>query len=282
MTAQILRTCNSACFAGEQPPGDIFEAITRLGFYQVYGLVVSTFGAKARAMEGADKGVNVEELWRHSVAVAVAASIVEEHTGCRLKAAAFTAGLLHDIGKLVLASVEGERYAKLFQTAKTKNRALCAMERSTLGIDHAEIGGELLRRWNLPADVVAAVRHHHHQFPAAPPFEQLTASVQVGDIIGHQIFAEDLATTDLITSSDTAMNVLHLTPEDLPRLLSKAQAENGKSQRFARNLEEAIPTRGLKPPVFPGRGKRPQHMSSTQMSSFQFFPAQRQTSANAR
>jgi HD-like signal output (HDOD) protein len=55
LTAQILRTCNSAFFAGEQPPGDIFEAVSRLGFYQVYCLVVSIFGAKARSMEGADQ-----------------------------------------------------------------------------------------------------------------------------------------------------------------------------------------------------------------------------------
>lgn len=223
LTAQILRTCNSACFAGERPPGDIFEAITRLGFYQVYCLVVSTFGAKARAIEGADKGVNVEELWRHSVAVAVSASIVEEDTG-QAKAAAFTAGLLHDIGKLVLASVEGERYAALFQRARNKSQGMCLAERSSFGSDHAELGGELLRRWNLPPDVVAAVRYHH-VFEASSPFEQLTASVQIGDIIGHQLFAEDLAAEDLLKSSDDAMSALHLQSDDLPRLLTKAQAE---------------------------------------------------------
>ena len=119
LTAQILRTCNSAYFAGEQPPGDIFEAVSRIGFYQVYCLVVSIFGAKARSMEGADEGVNVEELWRHSVAAAVSASVVAEEAG-QAKAVAFTAGLLHDIGKLVLASVEREAYARLLQRANNK------------------------------------------------------------------------------------------------------------------------------------------------------------------
>lgn len=210
-------------FRGEQPPGDIFEAVSRLGFYQVYCLVVSLFGARAKSMQGADKGVNVEELWRHSVGVAVAASLVEEETG-QTKAAAFTAGLLHDLGKLVLASVEGARYAMLFRRAKEKGLALCALERSTFGMDHAEVGGELLKRWNLPPDVVAAVRYHH-DLESSPPFEQLTASVQVGDMLGHQLFGEDLAQTDLMGSSNAALAALRLTPDDLPRLFSKAEEE---------------------------------------------------------
>jgi putative nucleotidyltransferase with HDIG domain len=226
LTAQILRTCNSACFAGEQPPGDIFEAVARLGFYQVYCLVVSLFGARARAMEGVDKAVNVEEMWRHSVAVAVAASIVEEETG-QAKAAAFTAGLLHDIGKLVLASVEGERYAKVLQKAAEEGGPLCELERAALAMDHAELGGELLRRWNLPPEVAAAVRYHH-ELASAPPYQQLTASVQVGNLLGHQLFDEDPANPHLLHSAVDAMALLRLREMDLPRLLARTNEEMEK------------------------------------------------------
>ena len=227
LTAQILRTCHSAYFAGEQPPGDLFEAVSRLGFYQVYCLVVSIFGAKARAMEGAQQGVNVEELWRHSVAAAVSASVIEADTG-QARGAAFTAGLLHDIGKLVLASVERESYASLFQLAREQGEALGALERSAFGVDHAELGGELMRRWNLPPDVVAAVRHHHHFDEAAPAYAELTAAVQAGDVLAHQLFAEDWAGTDLLISSTAALHALGLTPGDLPRLLARTQAEMEK------------------------------------------------------
>ena len=226
LTAQILRTCKNVCFAGEQPPGDIFEAVSRVGFYQVYCLVVSHFGAKTKSMEGADKGVNVDELWRHSVAVAVAASVVAEEAG-QTKAVAFTAGLLHDIGKLVFASAERESYAKLIQKAKDQGVLLSALERSALVIDHAELGGELMQRWELPPDIVATVRYHH-QLEAAPPFEKLTAAVQVGDMIAHQLFAEDLANTDCLTPSTAALDILRLSPDDLPGLLAKTQAEMEK------------------------------------------------------
>jgi putative nucleotidyltransferase with HDIG domain len=226
LTAQILRTSNSAFFAGEQPPGDIFEAVSRVGFYQVYCLVVSLFGAKTRSIEGADKGVNVDELWRHSVAVAVSASVVAEESG-QTRAVAFTAGLLHDIGKLVLASAERERYATLIKRAKDEGVLLSVLERSDLIIDHAELGGELMHRWNLPADVVAAVGYHH-ELEAAPTYEQLTAAVQVGDMIAHQLFAEDLAYTDLLAPSTAASDKLQLSPDDLLRLLAKAQVEMEK------------------------------------------------------
>ncbi len=226
LTAQILRTCNSACFAGEQRPGDIFEAVSRIGFYQVYSLVVSIFGARAKSMEGADQGVKVDELWRHSVAVAVSAAAVAEETG-QAKTVAFTAGLLHDIGKLVLASAERERYARLIQSAKDQGLALSALERSALGTDHAELGGELMSRWKLPPDVVAAVRHHH-DLEAPPPYGELTAAVQVGDMIGHQLFADDLANTAFLPTSPASLEALQLSPGAVPRLLAKTQAEMEK------------------------------------------------------
>ena len=229
LTAQILRTCNSACFAGEQPIGDIFDAVTRMGFYQVYCLVVSLFGASTRSIPGADKGVNVEELWRHSVAAAVSASVVEQEQDGEAKAAAFTAGLLRDIGRLVFASTEQESYAKLIQRARDQGVPLFSMERSVLGIDHAELGGELLRRWELPPDIVAAVAHHHN-FEAGPRYEHLTAIVQVGEMIGDRLLDRDLADTGLLTGSSATLETLQLTPDDFPHLVAKAQAEMDKVQ----------------------------------------------------
>jgi putative nucleotidyltransferase with HDIG domain len=223
LTAQILRLCNSASFAGQRAPDDIFEAVSRVGFYQVYCMVATLFGARTKSMEGVDQGLNADELWRHSVAVAVSAGVAADETG-QTKAVAFTAGLLHDIGKLVLASVERQRYAALIQRAKDEGLLLTDLERSVLMMDHAEVSGELMQRWNLPPEIVAAVRHHHDPV-VAPPYEQLIAAVQVGDVIGHQFFAEDLAGTDLLTFSPAALDILGLTPDDFPRLLAKVQSE---------------------------------------------------------
>jgi putative nucleotidyltransferase with HDIG domain len=226
LTAQILRTCNSVYFGGDQPPEDIFEAVSKVGFYQVYCMVVSLFASKTKSMEGADKALNVDQLWRHSVAVAVSASVVAEETG-QTRELGFTAGLLHDIGKLVLASAERGRYAALIQRAKDEGASVRALERSSFAIDHAELGGELMDRWKLPQEVVAAVRHHHDLDPA-PPHEQRVASVHIGNIIAHQLLPEDLANTDFVIPSTAALGILQLTSDDLPRLFYKAQAEMEK------------------------------------------------------
>jgi putative nucleotidyltransferase with HDIG domain len=223
LTAQILRDSNSVFFGGEQPSADIFEAVTRLGFYQVYCMVVSLVGSRTKSMEGAGKGLNVDQLWRHSVSAAVGASVVAEDAG-QTKAVAFTAGLLHDIGKLVLASSEKEAYARAIQKAREQGVLLCAVERSVFVIDHAELGGELMQRWKLPEDIAAAVRYHH-DLDGAGPHKTLTAVVQVGDMIAHQLNGEDLAATDLLIPPTAALDGLQITPERLSQYVAEAQAE---------------------------------------------------------
>ena len=222
LTAQIHRTCNSAYYAGEQPPSDIFEAVSRIGFYQVYCLVVSYFGAKTTTMPGTGKGVDVDALWRHAVAAAVSASLVAEETG-QIKAMGFTAGLLHDIGKLVLASGEREAYARVIERARFESVPLSGLERTAFGIDHAELGGELLERWKLPPEIATAVRYHH-ELEAAPVDKELVAAVQIGDVIAHQLFT-DLANTGLLKTSDAPWQILQMSPEDLPRLLARSRSE---------------------------------------------------------
>ena len=233
LTAQILRTCNSASFAGHEAVADIFDAVTRMGFYQVYCLVVTLLGARSKSMSEASKGVNVEELWRHSVTVAVSASVVAEASG-QGRAEAFTAGLLHDIGKLVLASAEGEAYAGIIQRAKDEGVPLINLERSAFVIDHAELGGELMHRWNLPPEIVFAVRYHHELMSAAP-HEQITAVVQVGDMIAHLNAAEDLAQTDVLTPSIAAFEKLQLSPTDVPPPPRKNTGRVGRGQSTARD-----------------------------------------------
>jgi putative nucleotidyltransferase with HDIG domain len=145
------------------------------------------FGASAKAMPGAAEAVDVSKLWRHSVTTAVAASVVAEETG-GATSAAFTAGLLHDIGKLILASVERARYGQLISSSSAASISLAGAERGAFGTDHAEIGGRLLARWNLPAEVCSAIQFHHSPtIEAAEPFQRSAATICLGDWIAHNL-----------------------------------------------------------------------------------------------
>lgn len=187
ITAEILRRCNSAFLSGAEPASDMFEAVSRLGFYEVYTVVAAMFGASTKAIPGAAEAVDVSNLWRHSVTTAVAASVVAEEVG-ESTGAAFTSGLLHDIGKLIFASVERARYGQLLGSSSAASSSLVGAERGAYGTDHAEIGGRLLARWNLPPEVCSAIQHHHSPTAeAAEPFQRSAAAICLGNWIAHHL-----------------------------------------------------------------------------------------------
>jgi len=187
ITAEILRRCNSAFFGGGEPASDMFEAVSRLGFYEVYTVVATMFGASTKAIPGAAEAVDVSHLWRHSVTTAVAASVVAEEIG-ESTGPAFTSGLLHDIGKLIFASVERARYGRLISSTSAASIGLAGAERGAYGTDHAEIGGRLLSKWNLPPEVCSAIQHHHSPTAeAAAPFQRSAATICLGDWIAHNL-----------------------------------------------------------------------------------------------
>ena len=191
ITAEILRRCNSAFLGGSEPATDMFEAVSRLGFYEVYTVVAAMFGASTRAIPGAAGALDVGTLWRHSVTTAVSASVVAEESG-ESTGAAFTSGLLHDIGKLVFASVERAGYGQLLNSSGPEHHSLIVTERSAYGTDHAEIGGRLLSKWNLPPEVCSAIQFHHTPTAdAADPFQRSAAAVCLGDWIAHHLNEPD-------------------------------------------------------------------------------------------
>src|SRR6185436_20568888 len=114
LTANVLRVCNSAYFAASMPTTDLQEAITRLGFQQIYQLAAAATGAKIFAGPPRGYGLDHGELWKHSVASAVAGQLMARKLGDE-ESPVFTACLLHDIGKVILAQSVDDIYARLFR-----------------------------------------------------------------------------------------------------------------------------------------------------------------------
>lgn len=217
LAAQVLKLCNSAAFAADHPVDDMFEAISRVGFYEIYRLVAAVVGARAVAMGGKSKTVDLSQFWRHSVLVAVAAETIaaryDDGGGV-----AFTAGLLHDIGKVVLAAVEENAYAEVIASAGASGLALLGAEMGCFGVNHAAIGGRLLTRWRLPETLAAAVEHHHT--PArAKGSERIAAYTNIANELAHVIRLG--RTPPTVTSPETlqAMTILPLYQAEIPALV---------------------------------------------------------------
>ena len=221
LTAEILRRCNSAFFAVEQPVENITEALTRLGFYEVYCTVVAVLARSATSLPGAQEGIDVEQLWQHLVTTAIAASELAETIG-EPKEVAFTSGLLHDIGKLVLASGERLRYFRLQQDSSGFGTTLLQSEEAAFGVNHANLGGCLLARWKLPLNISTAV-FFHHDFQTAHFSERLAAIVRLADLLAHQIADCNPDAVSGEPSYLPTLQSLNLGPQDISSIVAKTE-----------------------------------------------------------
>lgn len=219
LTTAVLRTCNSAFLAGAEPVGDVNEAVIRLGFRQVFQLVVATTGSKVLGQPQKGYGIDAGELWQHSVTAAVAAQLMARDGGGDDNIV-FTATLLHDLGKIVLSEAIEKTYTEVLASSRTDGASLLEIEKKVLGVHHGEVGGRLLTRWKFPANIVSAVTHHHN--PAqAKGHEKLTAYVYLGNMVayfmgfgyGHQAFA--------LTGRNEALELAGMKPERLPVYMIK-------------------------------------------------------------
>ena len=223
LTVDVLRRCNSASFRGDEPTSDMFEAVMRLGFYEVYCVVAALVGARAMALGKTKGGLDVISLWRHSVVTAVAAATLARRVQ-EAEAIAFTAGLLHDIGKQVFSSVEGSTYADLVRQTGAFGQRLADAEQTAFGVSHASIGARLLARWGLPENVAAAALHHHGSPKLAEPFAQLAAIVSLANSLAHQMIDQADHAPDLLACHPDAVMLLLLSAEDVAPLVAEIQA----------------------------------------------------------
>ena len=212
ITASVLRLCNSALFAGASPATDLSEAVQRLGFRQIYTLVAAVSGARALTPAQKGYGISAGELWKHSVTTAVASQFIARSQDEPEEGLVFTAALLHDVGKIILADALEHTYARLVEESRAQQSAMIETEKRLLGVQHAEVGGRLLTRWKFPENLVAAVTCHHEP-AAAGAHQKLASYVYLGNMVayfmghgyGHQAFA--------MRGQSEALEILGLKPE---------------------------------------------------------------------
>jgi len=162
LTTNLLRLANSAYYGGAGTIDSLRQAIVRLGTKCILQMLVVS--AAAPLITPAVKGYDLSpgELWRHSVAVAVGTERLAEALGLKPPDHAFTAGLLHDVGKLVLGTFVEVDAGPIMELAQREGISFEVAERRVLGIDHAETGAALLGKWELPETIVEVNRWHHN------------------------------------------------------------------------------------------------------------------------
>jgi putative nucleotidyltransferase with HDIG domain len=225
-TANLLRLANSAYFGLSRRIGTAREAISILGLKRVYDVAALT--AVQRALPDRLPGYELTSkgYWQHCVAVAVLSEGLARAHGGQPPALAFTAGLMHDIGKLVLGEFLSLHAAEVLARMRSQGVTLINAEREVLGVDHGEIGFELARAWHLP-EVVAAVIRWHHDPERAPdgPDRACVDLVHVGDALAHSMgFGADVGELHRPLMPN-ALDRLHLAKQALERAAGGALAD---------------------------------------------------------
>jgi putative nucleotidyltransferase with HDIG domain len=186
LTASVFRVSNSVQFAGRVGTHSLSEAVTRLGMREVYRLLISIVTAPTlRGPDGAAFGH--VDLWHHSLATAIASQVLAERLTKEDPEIAFSSGLLHDIGKTLLIRANRKQYVSLLKSCADNNRSVRFAEWERYGMDHADVGGELLRHWQFPERQAATVAGHHRPETVAKEHQRLAALVCVGNIIAYKL-----------------------------------------------------------------------------------------------
>lgn len=163
LTARTLRLANSDFYGFPRKVGSVELAVLVLGPSTIRDLVLTSSVVRTLGRPGS----SLEGLLAHSMAAGIAARALAERAKYRLTGDAYAAGLLHDVGKVVLRESDPARFEKVLARCRTKGVASFEAERAHFGSDHAEVGGWLAERWGLPSDIVEAIACHHRPETAA-------------------------------------------------------------------------------------------------------------------
>ncbi|MBI5170273.1 MAG: HDOD domain-containing protein [Candidatus Eisenbacteria bacterium] len=202
LSAQVLKIANSAYFSHGTPVTQIAAAAARLGTRLLRSLVL-TAEVYSRLPISPFMVERLERLQKHSSLVARIASTLEP--GVAWKDDAFTAGLLHDVGKLLMASQEPALHEQIVVEAESTGRCEHEVEMERLGAHHGTLGACLLGMWGLPSPILEAVRGHHDVPLVLPTPLTPGSAVALGDLLAHATDPDPTGTSQSAPGLPAAM-----------------------------------------------------------------------------
>ncbi len=215
LAARVLKLANSALYMRTRRVVSLREAVVLVGFGAVRSILVTAVAYDAFARGAPGYGLDRAKMWEHALAVATVARHLAQARDLPAEGA-FVAGLLHDIGKMALSASLQEQYQEVLEAVRAGSDFVEA-ERAVLGWDHAQVGAEAARRWNLPEVLVKAIEYHHR--PDELPGPSLADAVHVADalsvMLGFGVGADQL----MHRCSEGALQRLGLSEEEIPLLL---------------------------------------------------------------
>jgi PAS domain S-box-containing protein len=234
VTLRLLRMANSAAIGSRI--ASVSRAILMLGFTQIRCLLLSIAISESliKSLKSSYAKQQVS-LWKHCLGCAVAAEMIAEYSCPKYKTEAFVAGLVHDIGKLVLEESLPEKYIQVREAHGRDGLSWLEAEQAVLGVDHATVGKWLAEKWGLPEVLTHVIWLHHHPASAIAELDfvsrkEVVLAVKLGSSLAHTIMADSPAAYRDEPDHAEILSSLHL----------KADALRDVSSSLGRRYSERV------------------------------------------
>jgi putative nucleotidyltransferase with HDIG domain len=211
LVTRLLRLVNSAFYGLPGRISTIPHAISLLGFTTLRNLVISV---SVMGWQKPNSGslLSMKDFWMHSAAVGAIARVLARHTKLADPDEAFVAGLLHDIGRVAFQTLIPEEYNTIIEMSKVLKKPLHMLEQKAFGFDHAEIGTNLVAKWNLPEIYKITTQHHHHPKLGIDPLAWI---VHLADPMAKCFESGSSGSPWISQINEDCGKALNLSPEDL-------------------------------------------------------------------
>ena len=213
IAAKVLKMANSAFYGMSGKVSSIQHASLVLGYRNLAEIITAAGIQKSleRKLPGYD--FESEDLWRHSLAVALGSKIIAGRKNPKLEMVAYTAGLIHDIGKIILDPFVLEQKDAFEAMFVSEQQTYLNAEKQLLGFDHAEVAAEICEKWSIPDTIASAIRYHHS--PAASLEVELAFILHMADYIS--LMSDDGYESDefLYELEDGTLDFLGLNQDDV-------------------------------------------------------------------
>ena len=234
ISAKVLKLTNSAFYSLSREVETVKQAVVIIGMEAVRNLVLSASVLGMFHGNSVDRQYQ-DHFWRHSLAVASASRLVAKNSDTAEPIdidSAFSAGLLHDIGKIIIACYLPDEFKQLVERRQTDTTTSdYDLEEQVFGYNHAQIGGFLGTHWKLPTKLQHAIIFHHH--PSECPVDLMTPYVvHAGNYIAKKSFFDDDESLFTDKLEDEALEKLGIPEDTIPALCEKLKEEYLKAKTF--------------------------------------------------
>lgn len=244
MTTKVLKLANSAYYAIPGGVSSLSRAIQFIGFDTIHQLVLSASVIKAFETQS-PASFNINEFWKHSIGVAIAAETIAKHLNHPNPSDIFTCGLIHDVGKMALFVVSQDILVYVTELAEKSKLSFLEAEIEANTLNHSELGKMLGEKWKLPKTLQAAAKFHHQgelakRGPLSVELHQVVDVIMLSNLLIHALKFGNSGHKKILGAPNDLLDRLRITPQsDMPVILKNIKSGLDNAGDFIKMITSA-------------------------------------------